>query len=146
MRWNGAMWGRFDKWRVPCPVSGICGSHTGEDWKDNDKEKSIRMPDVLGQADSWQELAGWQGLRKANGMGVVGEGSVVDFGPDFGARLSKQLKLRGTGASYNFWRPASFVGHALTFQATTPPTVASIHKSVLHSLYACRTCGAPLTL
>ncbi len=67
---------------------------------------------------------------------VVGEGSMVDFGPDFGARLSKQLKLRGTGASYNFWRPASFVGHALTFQATTPPTVAS-HPQISASLTLC---------
>lgn len=44
-----------------------------------------------------------------------------DFGPDFGARLSKHLKLRGSWASYNFWRSASFVGRPLNFQAVTPP-------------------------
>lgn len=44
-----------------------------------------------------------------------------DFGPDFGARISKHLKLRGCWASYNFWRSASFVGCPLNFQAVTPP-------------------------
>ena len=82
------------------------------------------MPDDLNRLTAGGMLAGWQGLRKAGKelWGGVVEGRYGGtFGPDFGARLSKQLRLRGCFASYNFWRAASFVGHALTFQATTPP-------------------------
>lgn len=54
-----------------------------------------------------------------------------DFGPDFGARISKHLKLRGCWASYNFREVSLLRGPSTKFSGRHAPNVAPVYKSPL---------------
>jgi len=66
------------------------------------------MPDDLSRLTAGWELADKNYVRrKVGGLWEVNVWGT--FGPGFGARISKQLRLRGCRASYNFLKPASVV-------------------------------------